>query len=92
MEKVIEHTTEQNISAKNITIFSLRDVNIDIRKMLPMLICKDLYEKKKEAGKQDESLHIIIDEAHNILSKESERESEQWKDYRLETFEEIIKE
>jgi hypothetical protein len=39
-----------------------------------------------------ESLSIIIDEAHNILSKTSFRESEDWKDYRLETFEEIIKE
>ena len=38
------------------------------------------------------SLSIIIDEAHNILSKTSFRETEDWKDYRLETFEEIIKE
>src|SRR5215813_8925399 len=38
------------------------------------------------------TLNIVIDEAHNILSEQSERESEQWKDYRLETFEEIIKE
>ena len=35
--------------------------------------------------------YIIIDEAHNILSTSSERESQTWKDYRLETFEEIIK-
>ena len=33
---------------------------------------------------------ILIDEAHNILSYTSNRESETWKDYRLETFEEII--
>ena len=38
------------------------------------------------------SLHIIVDEAHNILSNTSIRESEEWKDYRLECFEEIIKE
>lgn len=31
-------------------------------------------------------------EAHNILSYQSTRESESWKDYRLEVFEEIIKE
>lgn len=37
-------------------------------------------------------MNIILDEAHNILSEASTRESEQWKDYRLETFEEIIKE
>ena len=35
---------------------------------------------------------IIIDEAHNILSYDSTRESQEWKDFRLETFEEIIKE
>ena len=38
------------------------------------------------------TLHIIIDEAHNILSEQSTREHEIWKDYRLELFEEIIKE
>jgi len=37
-------------------------------------------------------LNIIVDEAHNILSYQSNRESETWKDYRLEVFEEIIKE
>lgn len=43
-------------------------------------------------GEVKKSLNIIIDEAHNILSYESQRESESWKDFRLETFEEIIKE
>jgi hypothetical protein len=38
------------------------------------------------------TLHFIIDEAHNILSEQSNREHEIWKDYRLEMFEEIIKE
>jgi DNA helicase HerA-like ATPase len=90
LEKVVEVWTES--LDKNISIISLRDVNIDIRKMIPMLICKELYESKKRDTSNNKSLHIIIDEAHNILSKNSERESEQWKDYRLETFEEIIKE
>lgn len=76
----------------NITIVSLRDVNIQMRKMLPLLICKQLYENKKEANEKEKYLNIIIDEAHNILSSVSQRESETWKDYRLETFEEIIKE
>lgn len=78
--------------AKNFTIVSLKDVNVHMRKMLPLLFCKHLYEKKKEEGCKDKFLNIIIDEAHNILSSSSQRESEQWKDYRLETFEEIIKE
>ena len=37
-------------------------------------------------------MNIVIDEAHNILSTQSFREAESWKDYRLETFEEIVKE
>lgn len=77
---------------KNITIVSLRDVNIRLRKILPLLLCKKLYDDKKSDDNGLTYLNLIIDEAHNILSEESARESEQWKDYRLETFEEIIKE
>jgi DNA helicase HerA-like ATPase len=90
LEKTIEVNNEP--SEKNITIVSLKDVNIHMRKILPMLFCKQLYDAKKECKDKNKSLHIIIDEAHNILSHISDRESETWKDYRLETFEEIIKE
>jgi len=75
----------------NIVVLSLHDVNLDMRKTIPLLMAKHIYnEHKRERG--DKSLSIIIDEAHNILSKTSFRETEDWKDYRLETFEEIIKE
>lgn len=77
---------------KNITIVSLKDVNIDMRKILPLLLCKQLYDEQKQKNDPTQYLNIVIDEAHNILSRDSMRESEQWKDYRLETFEEIIKE
>lgn len=96
LKKVI--SIEDKNWKKNITIISLRDVNIEMRKMLPLLICKQLYEVKKDEKDQEKKngietyLNIIVDEAHNILSSASERESETWKDYRLETFEEIIKE
>ncbi len=83
---------EDNPNLKNICVISLRDVNVQMKKMLPFLICKQLYEEKKASESKDKSLNIIIDEAHNILSDISERESESWKDYRLETFEEIVKE
>lgn len=77
----------------NIEIINLKDVNLEMKKTLPLIIVKQLYDAHKEAGEfERKSLHIIIDEAHNILSSSSERESETWKDYRLETFEEIIKE
>ena len=65
-----------------------------MRKIVPLIICRKLYNEKKESKKSllESSLHIIVDEAHNILSNTSIRESEEWKDYRLECFEEIIKE
>ncbi|SFI21569.1 MULTISPECIES: ATP-binding protein [Microbacterium] len=76
-----------------LTVVSLRDVNLAMRKVIPMLLCKHLYDRKKELDTDNAThLNLIIDEAHNILSTESTRESEAWRDYRLETFEEIIKE
>lgn len=93
LKKVIEvRPSEEITNEKNITIVSLRDVHIQMRKVLPLLLCKKLYNDKKAENDDQRYLNIIVDEAHNILSEESERESEQWKDYRLETFEEIIKE
>jgi DNA helicase HerA-like ATPase len=91
LEKLIE-IKDDNQKSNNFTIVSLKDVNIHMRKILPLLFCKQLYENKKSPHNPRSYLNIIIDEAHNILSETSQRESEQWKDYRLETFEEIIKE
>ena len=82
-------------SQNNIKVISLVNLNTQMKKLVPMVICKTKYEEKKQAkGKSavGSSLHFIIDEAHNILSHMSTRESEEWKDYRLESFEEIIKE
>lgn len=92
LEKVIE--IKDDGLENFFTIVSLKKVNPDMTKVLPLLMCKQLYDEKKEKSKKnnDSYLNFIIDEAHNILSYSSERESETWKDYRLETFEEIIKE
>lgn len=81
-------------TSSNIQIVDLKNVNLEIKKVIPLLICKTNYDeqKNKRDTDKDNSLNIIIDEAHNILSENSNRESESWKDYRLETFEEIIKE
>jgi DNA helicase HerA-like ATPase len=76
-----------------LTVISLRNVNLAMRKVLPMIVCKHLYDAKKERDPLGSRyLNLIVDEAHNILSTESSRETEAWRDYRLETFEEIIKE
>lgn len=93
LKKVVEVKSPEDVDArKNLTVVSLKDVNIHMRKVLPLLLCKRLYDDKKAENDDKNYLNLIVDEAHNILSEESQRESEQWKDYRLETFEEIIKE
>ena len=96
IEKVLntENNKSNIFSENNIIILNLRDVNLEMKKTLPLLLSKKIYSEHKKAynKNQEKFLNIIIDEAHNILSKESFREAESWKDYRLETFEEIIKE
>jgi DNA helicase HerA-like ATPase len=91
MEKLFDVTGEHNFWASNFVVINLDEVNLDMRKTVPLLLSKKLYAEHKETG-PDRTLTIIIGEAHNILSTESFREAESWKDYRLETFEEIIKE
>jgi len=92
LEKLI--TVEDNYSVNsNLEIVNLKEVNLEMKKTLPLIIVKQLYDEHKDGGDfESKSLHIVVDEAHNILSSSSDRESETWKDYRLETFEEIIKE
>ena len=77
-----------------VIVISLRDCKQEVKKILPILIAKQYYEHHKAtvASPPDATTHLIIDEAHNILSQQSNREAESWKDYRLELFEEIIKE
>lgn len=93
LEKIFAINGEE--TNNNIKIISLVNLNTQMKKLVPMIICKTKYDAKKQSkGKKaiESSLHFIIDEAHNILSYMSTRESEEWKDYRLESFEEIIKE
>lgn len=77
-----------------LVVVNLDKVNTAMKKLLPLLLSHKCYHEHKSNKDEtpSKSLNIIIDEAHNILSYESTRESESWKDFRLETFEEIIKE
>ena len=79
---------------KLLTVISMRRCNNEIKKVLPLLFAKHYYNSHKStvANPPDRTIHLIVDEAHNILSDQSTREAETWKDYRLEQFEEIIKE
>ena len=91
LAKVIE-IQNTVIQKKPILIISLKDCNQQIKKTVPMMIAKCSFLEHKSPNNKAESFHLIIDEAHNILSETSGREAETWKDYRLELFEEIIKE
>ncbi|MCA0445159.1 MAG: ATP-binding protein [Bacteroidetes bacterium] len=92
LDKLVIVNDQETTLSKPMNIVSLKDVNIHMRKLIPLLLCNQIYEEKKKENDNSKYLNIIIDEAHNILSTSSIRESETWKDYRLETFEEIIKE
>jgi DNA helicase HerA-like ATPase len=97
IEKVIEikEDGESEFWENNFfCVVNLNETNTHIKKTIPLLVSFKLFaeHKKNITRRKEKSLNIIIDEAHNILSYASERESETWKDYRLETFEEIIKE
>lgn len=77
-----------------ICVIDMNDLNTKMKKITPMLLSYKLYSEHRghKQGQASKYLNIIIDEAHNILSHDSQRESDAWKDFRLETFEEIIKE
>lgn len=93
LERVIEVSSDV-VHTKILTIISLRNCSQEIKKIMPLLLAKHYYEQHKSSigAPTDKTLHLIIDEAHNALSQQSIREQESWKDYRLELFEEIIKE
>lgn len=95
LQKVINFDSEDSIfKDSNFVIVDLNNSNLIIKKTIPMLIAsmEYLHQKERYEKSQKSFFNLIIDEAHNILSYTSNRESETWKDYRLETFEEIIKE
>lgn len=95
LDRVFEVGDEQPVN-RLLSVISLRKTNQEIKKVLPLLLAKFYYSSHKQKvmnqSPPEQTFHMIIDEAHNVLSTQSNRESESWKDYRLELFEEIIKE
>lgn len=76
-------------------IISLVHANQEITRLLPMLLSKMFYDEQKSAiagNVVTKTKHLIIDEAHNILNAEYRNNGDDWQDYRLSVFEEIIKE
>lgn len=78
---------------KNITVIQLGTVNKDTKEIVPSLLSNILYKEKKEEKddmKIKSIINIVIDEAHNLLSKDEEET--ELHNNTLNVFEEIIKE
>lgn len=93
LRKVLSISNNQP-AERLLTVISMRRCNAEVKKVLPLLLAKHYYNNHRQTvgHPPEKTIHLIIDEAHNILSEQSSREHESWKDYRLELFEEIIKE
>ncbi|WP_226655868.1 ATP-binding protein [Pseudalkalibacillus hwajinpoensis] len=95
LERIIELSEESTEQTPVLTIYSFRDCSTDIKKVIPSLIAKMLFDNHKKETKQEnieKTVHLIIDEAHNILSNQLMNEGKGWHSYRMELFEEVIKE
>lgn len=95
LEKVIEVKEDIDNSYRAMNIISLVHANQEITRLIPMLLSKMIYDQQKSNVANDginQTKHLIIDEAHNILNAEYKNNGDDWQDYRLSVFEEIIKE
>jgi DNA helicase HerA-like ATPase len=94
LNKIFDVKEDEDNKFSLLNVVSLRSCNQATKKIVPLLLAKMFYQSHRDTvgNPPDKTLHFIIDEAHNILSQQSNREQESWKDYRLEMFEEIIKE
>lgn len=94
--KIVDDKFEIDNEFKCLNIISLVNTNQEIKRLIPMMISKMLYDIQKKRISSSKSIdstcHLIIDEAHNILNSEHINNGDNWQDYRLSVFEEIIKE
>lgn len=91
----IESKADARVDIYNngITVVNLLDVDRFVKNIVSMILCKTAYRTHRlHNHKRDSTVHVIIDEAHNILNSSSGEVGDHWRDYRLDVFEEIIKE
>lgn len=96
LDKVIDVKDEIDSEYAMLNIISLLNANQEITRLVPMLLSKMIYDEQKKyvsIGRYvRKTKHLIIDEAHNILNEQHKRNGDDWQDYRLSVFEEIVKE
>lgn len=95
LKKVVLVIPDISDSFKCVNIINLINANQEIKRLIPMLLSKMIYDEQKKLVSSNivnNTKHLIIDEAHNILNSELKNIGDSWQDYRLSIFEEIIKE
>lgn len=95
LERVIRLVDNIDDEYRTLNIVSLVNANQEIKRLIPMLLSKMVYSEQKRVVSDHGIIttkHLIIDEAHNILNAEYRSIRDDWQDYRLTVFEEIIKE
>ena len=95
LETVIDLVDSLDGKYNSMNIFSLVNANLETRRLIPMLLSKMIYDEQKHGFSDKDVMktkHLIIDEAHNILNSQIRNVGDNWQDYRLSVFEEIIKE
>ena len=95
LKKVVLVIPEISDFFKCVNIINLINANQEIKRLIPMLLSKMIYDEQKKlvsSNVVNNTKHLIIDEAHNILNSELKNIGDSWQDYRLSVFEEIIKE
>lgn len=95
LKKVVLVIPDMSDSFKCVNIINLINANQEIKRLIPMLLSKMIYDEQKKLVSSNvikNTKHLIIDEAHNILNSELKNIGDNWQDYRLSIFEEIIKE
>ena len=95
LKKVVEVKDSIEGDFSSLNIINLVHANQEITRLIPMLISKMVYDQQKTKISGNDvtcTSHLIIDEAHNILNAQNHSVGDTWQDYRLNIFEEIIKE
>lgn len=95
LRKWFEIRSDSDWNMPLLQIINLADATLDERQLIPLIIARTEYDAQKDKSRRSHGqfyLNFIIEEAHTILARETRRESEQWRNTRLDTFEEIIME
>lgn len=95
LDEVLEVCEDPYTRFRALNIISLVNTNLEVKRVAPMLLSKMIYDHQKNRAsglQRDGTVHLIIDEAHNILNNMNTEIGDDWRDYRLSVFEEIVKE